>query len=286
MKEYQNTSEIEPLDEILGQERAIEAMEVGLKIENSAYNIYVSGHSGTGKTTYTLKALEKYAKNRTKHKDWCYVYNFEHPRDPIAIGLDRGMGKVFKKDMDKLIETLLDELKDAFESEDYEIGRNQLLESYDIEKESLLKEIKKYGEERGFKLKNSKLGMVFIPLDENYEDELSDDEFYRVKRELEHMAIQTVYKIRDIEDEAKEALLQLEEEIGTFIIDPHFEELEDKYNKYDKVLDYLDKVREDILENIFLFYLDEEDLKDKFDKEHFLKYKVNLFIDNDSEKTK
>ena len=47
MKEYQNTSEIEPLDEILGQERAIEAMEVGLKIENSAYNIYVSGHSGT-----------------------------------------------------------------------------------------------------------------------------------------------------------------------------------------------------------------------------------------------
>ena len=286
MKEYQNTSEIEPLDEILGQERAIEAMEVGLKIENSAYNIYVSGHSGTGKTTYTLKALEKYAKNRTKHKDWCYVYNFEHPRDPIAIGLDRGMGKVFKKDMDKLIETLLDELKDAFESEDYEIGRNQLLESYDIEKESLLKEIKKYGEERGFKLKNSKLGMVFIPLDENYEDELSDDEFYRVKRELEHMAIQTVYKIRDIEDEAKEALLQLEEEIGTFIIDPHFEELEDKYNKYDKVLDYLDKVREDILENIFLFYLDEEDLKDKFDKDHFLKYKVNLFVDNDSEKTK
>lgn len=286
MKEYQNTSEIEPLDEILGQERAIEAMEVGLKIENSAYNIYVSGHSGTGKTTYTLKALETYAKNRTKHKDWCYVYNFEHPRDPIAIGLDRGMGKVFKKDMDKLIETLLDELKDAFESEDYEIGRNQLLESYDIEKESLLKEIKKYGEERGFKLKNSKLGMVFIPLDENYEDELSDDEFYRVKRELEHMAIQTVYKIRDIEDEAKEALLQLEEEIGTFIIDPHFEELEDKYNKYDKILDYLDKVREDILENIFLFYLDEEDLKDKFDKDHFLKYKVNLFIDNDSEKTK
>ena len=286
MKEYQNTSEIEPLDEILGQERAIDAMEVGLKIENSAYNIYVSGHSGTGKTTYTLKALEEYSKNRAKHKDWCYVYNFEHPRDPIAIGLDIGMGKIFKKDMDKLIEALLDELKDAFESEDYEIGKNQLLESYDIEKESLLKEIKKYGEDRGFKLKNSKLGMVFVPLDEKYENDLSDEEFYKIKRELEHMAIQTVYKIRDIEDEAKEALLQLEEEIGTFVIDPHFEELEDKYYKYDKVIDYLKNVRDDILENIFLFYLDEEELKDKFDKDHFSKYKVNLFVDNDSEKTK
>ena len=68
MQNYKNTSEIEPLNEILGQERAIQAMEIGLKIENPAYNIYVSGHSGTGKTTYTLKALEKYAKDKTKHK--------------------------------------------------------------------------------------------------------------------------------------------------------------------------------------------------------------------------
>ena len=49
MQKFKNTSEIEVLDEILGQERAIRAMEVGLKIDNPAYNIYVSGHSGTGK---------------------------------------------------------------------------------------------------------------------------------------------------------------------------------------------------------------------------------------------
>lgn len=286
MQNYKNTSEIEPLNEILGQERAIQAMEIGLKIENPAYNIYVSGHSGTGKTTYTLKALEKYAKDKTKHKDWCYVYNFEHPRDPISIGLKIGLGKVFKKDIEKLIETLLDELKDAFESEDYELGKNQLLENYDIEKEALLKEIKKYGEEKGFKLKNSKLGMVFVPLKEGYEDEVSDEEFYKIKRDLEHMAIQTVYKIRDIEDEAKEAILELEEEIGRFIIDPHIEELSEKYKDYEKVNQYLINIKEDILENLFLFYLDEDELKDKFDKDHFLKYRVNLFVDNDDEKTK
>ncbi|MGL5693650.1 MAG: Lon protease family protein, partial [Peptostreptococcaceae bacterium] len=285
MQKYKNTSEIEPLDKILGQERAISAMEVGLEVANSAYNIYVSGHSGTGKTTYTLKALDKYAKLKNRHKDWCYVYNFEHPRDPVAIGLKIGLGKVFKKDIEKLVETLLDELTDAFESEDYELGKNQLLESYDIEKEALLKEIKKYGEERGFKLKNSKLGMVFVPLNEDYEDEVSDEEFYKTKRELEHMAIQTVYKIRDIEDEAKEALLDLEEEIGKFIIDPHVDELIEKYKEYEKVETYLKNIRDDILESIFLFYMDEEELKDKFDKDHFLKYRVNLFVDNDSEKT-
>ena len=285
MQKFKNTSEIEVLDEILGQERAIRAMEVGLKIDNPAYNIYVSGHSGTGKTTYTLKALNKYSAGKTRHKDWCYVYNFEHPRDPISIGLKIGLGKVFKKDIEKLIEALLDELKDAFESEDYELGKNQLLESYDIEKESLLKEIKKYGEERGFKLKNSRLGMVFVPLKEDYEEEVSDEEFYKTKRELEHMAIQTVYKIRDIEDEAKEALLELEEEIGRFIIDPHIDELSEKYKEYEKVVQYLKNLRDDILENIFLFYMDEEELKDKIDKDHFLKYRVNLFVDNEDEKT-
>ena len=285
MQKFKNTSEIEVLDEILGQERAIRAMEVGLKIDNPAYNIYVSGHSGTGKTTYTLKALNKYSAGKNRHKDWCYVYNFEHPRDPISIGLKIGLGKVFKKDIEKLIEALLDELKDAFESEDYELGKNQLLESYDIEKESLLKEIKKYGEEKGFKLKNSRLGMVFVPLKEDYEEEVSDEEFYKTKRELEHMAIQTVYKIRDIEDEAKESLLELEEEIGRFIIDPHIDELSEKYKEYEKVVQYLKNLRDDILENIFLFYIDEEELKDKIDKDHFLKYRVNLFVDNEDEKT-
>ena len=283
MLNFNNTSEIEPLEGILGQERAIEAMEKGLKINNPAYNIYLSGDSGTGKTTYAINALSKYAAKKRNHKDWCYVYNFENNREPLIIGLDKGLGKVFKKDIEKLIETLLDELKDAFESEDFEIGKNQLIEEYEIEKDTLIKKIKKYAEEKGFKLKNSKVGMVFIPIEdeENDEDEdYKDEEFYKSKRELENAAIQVVYKIRELENVAKEALLELEEEIAKFIIDPHIEVLLEKYNSYDKVKTYLNNMRENILEHVYLFYMDEEELKDKYDKEHFIKYKVNLFVDN------
>ena len=283
MLNFNNTSEIEPLEGILGQERAIEAMEKGLKINNPAYNIYLSGDSGTGKTTYAINALSKYAAKKRNHKDWCYVYNFENNREPLIIGLDKGLGRVFKKDIEKLIETLLDELKDAFESEDFEIGKNQLIEEYEIEKDTLIKKIKKYAEEKGFKLKNSKVGMVFIPIEdeENDEDEdYKDEEFYKSKRELENAAIQVVYKIRELENAAKEALLELEEEIAKFIIDPHIEVLLEKYNSYDKVKTYLNNMRENILEHVYLFYMDEEELKDKYDKEHFIKYKVNLFVDN------
>lgn len=285
MLSYNNTSEIEELQSILGQERAIEAMEIGLRIDNPAYNIYLAGDSGTGKSTYALKALNKYASNKNTHQDWCYVYNFEQSREPIIIGLEKGLGKVFKKDMEKLIETLLDELKDAFESEDFEIGKNQLIEEFEIEKEALLKKIKKYGEEKGFKLKNSKVGMVFIPTKEEVEgEEIDEEEFYKVKRDLENMAIQVVYKIRDLEDAAKEAILELEEEVGKFIVDPHIKSLSEKYKDYEKVLAYLKNIRKDILEYVYLFYMDEEELKDKYDKDHFIRYKVNLFVDNGGEK--
>ena len=75
--------------------------------------------------------------------------------------------------------------------------------------------------------------MVFIPIEdkenqEDEEDDYTDEEFYKVKRELENAAIQVVYKIRDLEDAAKEALLDLEEEVAKFVIDPHIEEFNRK----------------------------------------------------------
>src|SRR5699024_6263545 len=146
----------------------------------------------------------KYEAKKRNHKDWCYVYNFENNREPLIIGLDKGLGRVFKKDIEKLIETLLDELKDAFESEDFEIGKNQLIEEYEIEKDTLVKKMKKYAEEKGFKLKKNKVRMIIINIEdeENDEDEeYKDEEFYKSKRELENAAIQVVYKIRELENE-------------------------------------------------------------------------------------
>lgn len=281
MLKYNNTSEIEPLEDILGQKRAIDAMEIGLKIDNQAYNIYLSGESGTGKTTYVKKILKEYASKKNSQKDWCYVYNFEKSREPIIIGLEKGLGKVFKKDIEKLIETLLEELRDTFESEEIELAKNQVLEDYEKEKDILLKKIKKYGEEKGFELKDSKVGMVFIPIEEN--KDVEDEEFYQVKKDLENMAIQVVYKIKALEDEAREGLLDLEEEVASFIIEPHIQDLIDKYKDYNKVKTYLNNMKKNILEYVYLFYLDEEDLKEKYDKEHFMKYEVNLFVDNSCE---
>lgn len=281
MQKFNNTSEIEPLKDFLGQDRAVTAMEFGLKIDNPFYNIYVAGDPGTGKSTYTMKALEKYSKNKNNHKDWCYVYNFDNPREPIVISLEKGMGKRFKDDIEKMIDKLFEEIKEAFDSEEYEINKNTLLEEYEIQKENLIKQIKTYGEEKGFKLKSSKVGMVFTPLNENFEDEVSSEEFFKIKKELENMAIKVVYQIREIEENIKDIMIEIEDEVGKIVIDPHIEELKEKYKAYDKITDYINKIREDILKNLELFYLDEEDeFREYYNKDSFLRYAVNLFVDN------
>ena len=280
MQKFNNTSEIEPLKDFLGQDRAMTAMEFGLKIDNPSYNIYVAGEPGTGKTTYTMKVLETYANNKENHKDWCYVYNFDNPREPIVISLQRGEGKVFKDDIEKMIDKLFEEIKEAFDSEEYEINKNKLLEEYEIQKEDLVKKIKVYGEEKGFKLKSSKVGMVFVPLNENFEEEVSSDEFFKIKKELENMAIKVVYQIREIEEKIKTIMIEIEDEVGKIVVDPHIENLKEKYKSNEKVLNYIEKVREDILKNLELFYLDDEELREYYSKDCFLKYVVNLFVDN------
>ena len=280
MQKFNNTSEIEPLKDFIGQDRAVTAMELGLKIDNPVYNIYVAGDSGTGKSTYTMKVLKEYAKNKNNHKDWCYVYNFENPREPIVISLERGKGKIFKNDIEEMIEKLFDEIKEAFDSEEYEINKNTLLEEYEIQKEDLIKKIKNYGEEKGFKLKSSKVGMVFVPLNENFEDEVSSEEFFKIKKELENMSIKVVYQIREIEENIKNIMIEIEDEVGKLVVDPHIEELKEKYKFNDKIVDYICKIREDILKNLELFYLDDEELREYYSKDCFLKYVVNLFVDN------
>ena len=173
-----------------------------------------------------------------------------------------------------------EEIKEAFDSEEYEINKNTLLEEYEIQKEDLVKKIKVYGEEKGFKLKSSKVGMVFVPLNENFEEEVSSDEFFKIKKELENMAIKVVYQIREIEEKIKTIMIEIEDEVGKIVVDPHIENLKEKYKSNEKVLNYIEKVREDILKNLELFYLDDEELREYYSKDCFLKYVVNLFVDN------
>lgn len=282
MKKFKNTSEVEPYDGIIGQERAVSAMQLGLQMNNPAYNIYVSGDCGSGRITYVINAIQSQQIDESKIKDWCYVYNFKDARCPIAIDFPAGKGMEFKEYMEDLIENLTEEINEAFENEEYELTKNKLLQTYEFEKEKLLKSVRNYGKEKGFKLKSSSSGFIFMPIDDNYEEEISAEEFCQTKKELEEMAIQVLYKLKALEERVKQVVIETENQIGKLVVVPYIEDARKKYSDNKKVLDYLDELEENILEYIYLFYLDEDDLKDKYDKNYTLKYGVNLFVNNEN----
>ena len=122
--EFDCTKDLAPLQEFIGQDRAIRGIEFGLSMKNKGYNIYVAGLSGTGKTsmvkTYVNKMVEKrQAEGSYNPDDWCYLYNFTDTDKPRIINLPQSKGKTFKEQMANLLDHLKEELAKAFSSEEY-----------------------------------------------------------------------------------------------------------------------------------------------------------------------
>ena len=95
--EYETTENLKVSRELIGQERAMEALEYGLSIEQKGYNIFVSGLTGTGRNSYSYLVAKEFAKGLDSPKDWCYVYNFKNPKVPKAIALENGQEKYLRK---------------------------------------------------------------------------------------------------------------------------------------------------------------------------------------------
>ena len=103
---FETTDDLDSKDLIYGQDRGIKALEFGLDVEAKGYNLYVEGPSGVGKTMYTKNYVNKIAAKKKTPDDWCYIYNFEEPNEPIAVSLPAWKGKEFRDDMDSFIQDI------------------------------------------------------------------------------------------------------------------------------------------------------------------------------------
>ena len=117
--DFETTDNLEPLTGIIGQPRAVEAMQFGINIEQEGYNIFALGPAGAGKRTHMRRLFEEKAANEPVADDWCYVNNFEQSHKPRALRLPPGQGISFKQDMKALVEELRTALSSAFESDEY-----------------------------------------------------------------------------------------------------------------------------------------------------------------------
>lgn len=288
---------IQPDDNVIGQQKAIEALDFGLNIKNKGYNIYVRGPIGTGKTTFSIQRAKKIAIKEKTPDDLIYVYNFETPKTPKAIFLQAGFGKQFKEDIEELILNLSVEIPKAFFSKQHEEEKEQISKIYNKKRDDAIKKISDIAKEQDFGLKHSNGGIYFMPIidgviinDEEY-DTLKEEEKEEINKKSENLqddALKTMKIIRQIENDLKKHIENVEYNLTILTVGYYINKIQNKYKENKEISTYLKYFKEDIIENINIFFDEQEEEENtnipffskKIDEEIFAKYKVNLVVDN------
>ena len=292
---FKTTKDVGEMKDVIGQDRAIEALEFGLNINTSGYNLYIEGPSGIGKTSYCEKYVKKKAAKMKVPDDWCYIYNFDNPNEPIAISLPNGMGKDFKNDMESFIKIIKKEISQTFNNDDYEKEKAIIEQEFEIKKTALLNSLNIEANKSGFEVKNSSNGLYFLPIYEGKtltEEEFSalpkkvQNDFEEKSKLLEKKTLEVIKEIKEIENLSQKRISTWENNIALLTVTLHINDLKYKYKKYKILQSYFDAIRKDILKNIDLFIqlnnpVPEQPLQPKIDTmKPWEKYEVNLFIDN------
>ena len=298
--DFKTTEEITPIREIIGQNRAVQAIEFGLKMKQKGYNIYVAGVSGIGRTSYTYNLIEKNFKSNDNLKDWVYVNNFKNTNEPIALSFKPGGGKAFKKDIEDIVDKLKNEVPKIFNSKEYEYHSRILMSELESNIENIIKELNEFARPRGFKFQVTDRGLMSIPMKENGElmqdselGTLTAVEIQKIREEglkLNQDSKDYIDKIKMCEESYKNKMKDLDKTVGKSLVGFYEQYLINKYGKDEKIKKYIEDLGIDIVTNIDKFKEDDDNRQNpmamlgimgpKNQEKYFNKYKVNLFIDN------
>ncbi|MGB9866658.1 MAG: AAA family ATPase [Bacillota bacterium] len=284
------TDGIEPLSGIIGQERAVKAMEFGLSFRSKGYNIFMSGATGCGKTTYARNAVSKVAASEPTPGDWVYVYNFKDPDRPVAIPLPTGQSVQFANDVAELVEELKREIPKRFESEDYEKKRDSLVQAYQQASQAILQELQQFAMSKNVAISRTPAGFATFPIvggkpipPEEFDqlDAQAREAFQAAAREVQQRLADTLRRSRELEKELKLKLKQLDQTLGHSVAGALVKELVRKYASNAEIVEYLNGLEQDVVEHLDLFREEEGDQSDTEKKKSALnRYKVNVFVNN------
>ena len=290
------TKELAPLQEIIGQERAVRALKFGLGIKDRGFNIYVAGYPGTGRTTAVKNFLEETAKNQPVPPDWCYVNNFADEYTPKAIKLPPGKAKEFQKGMKTFIDDAKRALRKAFESEDYGARRENTIKAVETQRKQLIDQLNVEAEKESFVIQTTPIGLLLIPIIRGKivkEEELVTlpqkvkDEILEKRIRLESHLRTAMRQFMDLDRKAHEELDKMNREVALFAIGHLVAELSEEYKGFPDVASYLKNVQDDILDNVAQFIKSSEEIPQvpfpmpwMNKEESFKKYEVTLVVDN------
>ncbi len=292
---FETTADLSPDGRIAGQDRALKALAFGLRVQSDGHNIYVSGWSGTGRSTTVSKEVELRARKEAVPDDICYLHNFQRPDEPKYVKLPAGKGCTFRNDMQELVDDLEEELRKAFVSDEYQRQRQEVSGRLDTERERLSTRLREMGTERGFTVNQSPTGIIIMPLrdgrplqEAEYEqlpkedkERIQEGQHY-LQQKIQEGGVRLENVRRDIKAEAQE----LDRQVALHAVGHMIDVLKQRYAAFEPVIKHLDEVLDDILKNIDALRREEEQQGLPFmqkgpSKESILRrYSVNLLVDN------
>ena len=293
--DFNTTEDLKSIQEGIGQDRGIKALEFGLQVDVKGYNLYLEGPSGVGKTLYTKNYLNKIASKKKVPSDWCYIYNFEKPNEPIAVELPAGQGKEFKDSMDGFIKEIKKDIRNTFNNDDFEKEKALIKQEFEEKRSALLEKLNQDASKHNFQVKTAQNGIYMMPIVDG--KVIKEEEFEKladeIKKEYEEKSLlvqeqimNAISQIKEIERASDKKIAEWQSNVALLTVNVHINYLKSKYKRNKKINNFLNDVKTDVLKNIPLF-LENPDKQQPSQAnpvmrkpDPCLNYRVNLFIDN------
>jgi lon-related putative ATP-dependent protease len=296
--------EVTPLNEIIGQDRALRALGIGLDMKHAGYNVFVTGSTGTGRTTAIKQLLQSIAGQEATLTDKCYVHNFRDPDSPLMLTLPAGQGSTFKKDMASFLTEIQKAIPAVFESRRYADQRKTTLGHFQDRQRSILREFEKRVREKGFEVVQVQGGggnrPEIVPLIDGNPATLEQlharvdageltAEGYKAMLDqhatLEKQMDLVMREMRNIERKAKRSLDELNHKIVVPVVEELLEDLRQRYET-PQADAYFKEIEQSIIDNVARFHQREEGQQNVLtlgafsSEDDFLEYQVNVIVDN------
>ncbi len=256
---FQTTADLEDLTEFVGQARASEAIQFGVGIRRHGFNLYLLGPSGMGKYATVRAFLEKIAAAEPASEDWCYVNNFAKPETPRVLKLPAGSGVLLREDVHRLVDNLRSAIRSAFESESYSARKHVIEQEIKERQDKSFEDIQQEADKQDIAVLRTPTGLALAPMRNG--KVISPEQFESLP-EAEHQKIQAaIAELQEklhaalrqaprIEQEGRERIRALSNEVASFAVGHLIDELRKKYGGLPEVVSFLDDMQADIIENV------------------------------------
>ena len=292
---FETTESLEPISSGIGQDRGIKALEFGLNVDINGYNLYIEGPSGVGKTMYTKHYLDSISKKKRIPQDWCYIYNFDNPNEPIAVSLTAGQGKEFRDAMDRFIKDIKHDIKETFNNDDFEKEKALIKQEYETKRTDLMNKLNQTSSQYGFQVKSANNGIYMMPVingktieEEEFEklDDNTKKEFENKSAIVQQHVMEAISQIKAIQTESDKKINEWQSNVALLTVNAHINYIKSNFKRNRKITKFLDDIKKDILKNVSAFLVEDTQKttpqpgQRQEVQKPWLNYRVNLFIDN------